>query len=55
MQWLILKIAWLMQFTLGTSATESMVAAGMLLLLLKGDDARGARPGSTLTGTLCRP
>jgi len=30
MQWLIFKIAWLMQISLGTSATESMVAAGWL-------------------------
>ena len=28
MQWLIAKIAWLMQISLHTSATESMVAAG---------------------------
>lgn len=32
MQWLIMKIAWLMQKTLGTSATESMVAAGNIFV-----------------------
>jgi len=32
MQWLILKIAWLMQITLKTSATESMVAAGNIFV-----------------------
>ena len=31
MQWLILKIAWIMQITLKTSATESMVAAGNVI------------------------
>ena len=29
MQWLIFKIAWLMEVSLGTSATETMVAAGL--------------------------
>ena len=28
MQWIIFKIAWLMQISLRTSATESLVAAG---------------------------
>lgn len=28
MQWLIFKVAWLMELTLGTSGTESMCAAG---------------------------
>nr|XP_009860473.1 sodium/nucleoside cotransporter 1-like isoform X1 [Ciona intestinalis] len=32
MQWLIFKIAFLMQITLGTSATESMVAAGNIFV-----------------------
>uniref|UniRef100_F6TJL2 Sodium/nucleoside cotransporter n=1 Tax=Ciona intestinalis TaxID=7719 RepID=F6TJL2_CIOIN len=32
MQWLIFKIAWLMQMTLNTSATESMVAAGNIFV-----------------------
>jgi len=32
MQWLILKIAWIMQKTLSTSATESMVAAGNIFV-----------------------
>nr|XP_039269229.1 sodium/nucleoside cotransporter 1-like [Styela clava] len=32
MQWLIYKIAWLMQFSLGTSATESMCAAGNIFV-----------------------
>jgi len=32
MQWLILKIAWIMQITLKTSATESMVAAGNIFV-----------------------
>ena len=29
MQWLIFKIAWVMQISLNASATECMVAAGM--------------------------
>ena len=33
MQWLILKIAWLMQISLKTSATESMVAAGIFCII----------------------
>nr|CAB3266200.1 sodium/nucleoside cotransporter 1-like [Phallusia mammillata] len=32
MQWLIFKIAWLMQISLNTSATESMVAAGNIFV-----------------------
>lgn len=32
MQWLILKLGWLMQITLSTSATESMVAAGNIFV-----------------------
>nr|XP_039263313.1 sodium/nucleoside cotransporter 1-like [Styela clava] len=32
MQWVISKIAWVMQSTLGTSATESMVAAGNIFV-----------------------
>lgn len=32
MQWLIYRIAWLMQFTLGTSGTESMCAAGNIFV-----------------------
>lgn len=32
MQWLIYKIAWLMQFTLSTSGTESMCAAGNIFV-----------------------
>ncbi|XP_076824620.1 solute carrier family 28 member 3-like isoform X1 [Clavelina lepadiformis] len=32
MQWLIFKMAWIMQISLNTSATESMVAAGNILV-----------------------
>ncbi|XP_076825166.1 sodium/nucleoside cotransporter 1-like [Clavelina lepadiformis] len=32
MQWIILKLAWLMQISLNTSATESMVAAGNIFV-----------------------
>ncbi|XP_076824625.1 sodium/nucleoside cotransporter 1-like [Clavelina lepadiformis] len=32
MEWLILKMAWLMQISLGTSATESMAAAGNIFV-----------------------
>ncbi|XP_043916260.1 solute carrier family 28 member 3 [Protopterus annectens] len=32
MQWLILKVGWCMQITMGTSPTESMVAAGNIFI-----------------------
>ena len=34
MQWLMVKLSWIMQFSLGTSATESLVAAGKFALLM---------------------
>jgi len=42
MQWMMFKLSWLMQFSMGTSATESMVAAGSIILLLMYSSVRSS-------------
>ncbi|XP_012588147.1 PREDICTED: sodium/nucleoside cotransporter 1 [Condylura cristata] len=45
MQWVILKIAWLMQVTMGTTATETLSVAGNIFVSQVGLPG-GARPGA---------
>jgi len=33
MQWLVQKLAWLLRFSIGTSATETLVAVGLFKLM----------------------